>query len=244
VSARIADHRDPAARSAIEVVAVDADDTLWRNEEFFRGAEDLFLELVGPYVPDGVDLRDALTSVEVGNIALSGYGVKAFGLSMVECAVTVTAGRVPSSVIGQIVDHVHDLLRHPVEILDGVPEALAAIGSTHRLVLITKGDLVHQTRKVRTSGLEHHFEHVAVVLEKDPAAYARLLAEWGVDPATFAMVGNSVRSDVLPVVEIGGFGIHVPYHLTWHHEMVDHPEHHYAELASISDVPRWLAGDV
>jgi len=242
VTPHIVDHHDPSTRSQIEVVAFDADDTLWRNEEFFRGAEDLFMELVGPYVPDGVDLRAALTSVEVGNIPLSGYGVKAFGLSMVECAVTVTAGRVPASVIGRIVDHVHDLLRHPVEILNGVPETLAAVGATHRVVLITKGDLVHQTRKVRTSGLEHHFEHVAVVLEKDPDAYRRLLSEWDINPATFAMIGNSVRSDVLPVVEIGGFGIHVPYHLTWHHETVDDPEHSYAELGSIRDVPAWLAG--
>ncbi len=119
---------------------------------------------------------------------------------MVQAAVTATSGRVPATVIGQLVDYAHEMLMHPVELLDGVPETLAAVGRTHRLVLITKGDLVHQTRKITTSGLEHHFEHVSVVLEKDPATYRRVLDEWGVDPSTFLFVGNSVRSDVLPVV--------------------------------------------
>ena len=145
--------------------------------------------------------------------------------------------------IGQIVDHAHDLLMQPVELLDGVPEVLAAVRRTHRLVLITKGDLVHQLRKVRTSGLEHHFDHIQVVLEKDVETYRHVLDEWQIDPSRFVFVGNSVRSDVLPIVELGGCGVHVEYHVTWEHEVVHDHDGGFAELDSIADLPAWLAHD-
>src|SRR5690606_15284316 len=135
----------PMARGeAFDVVGFDADDTLWRSEDEFQAAEAMFAELVGPYAPDGIDVLDSLHAIERDNVAISGYGVKAFALSMVQAAVTATRGAVPSTVIGRIVDHAHDMLMQPVELIDGVPEALAAVGQTHRLVLITKGDLVHQ----------------------------------------------------------------------------------------------------
>jgi putative hydrolase of the HAD superfamily len=226
-----------------EVIGFDADDTLWRNEDFFTAATALFAERVAPFAPEGIDVLDALIAIESDNIAVSGYGVKAFGLSMVQAAVTATAGRVPSSVIGELVDHVHEMLMHPVELLPGVPETLAAVGRTHRLVLITKGDLVHQLRKVRTSGLEHHFEHIDIVLDKDVATYRHVLEERGIDPATFLMVGNSVKSDILPVLELGGHGVHVPYHTTWEHEVVRDHEGGFAELSRIDELPAWLAGD-
>ena len=224
------------------MVGFDADDTLWRSEDFFRDAEALYAEIVGPYAPDGIDALDALHAIELDNVPISGYGVKAFALSMVQAAVTATGGRVPATVLGQLVDHAHEMLMHPVELLPGVPETLAAVGHTHRLVLITKGDLVHQIRKVRTSGLEHHFEHIEIVLEKDAETYRRVLDEWGIDPARFVFVGNSVRSDVLPVVELGGTGVHVPYHVTWDHEVVHDHGGDFAELAAIADLPVWLAG--
>ena len=227
---------------AFDVIGFDADDTLWRSEEFFRSAEAMFEELVAPHAPEGIHVLDALHAIELDNVPVSGYGVKAFALSMVQAAVTATSGRVPAAVIGRLVDHAHEMLMHPVELLDGVPETLAAVGATHRIVLITKGDLVHQTRKIRTSGLEHLFEHVAVVLEKDPDTYGRQLDEWGVDPARFAFVGNSVRSDVLPVAEIGGTGVHVPYHVTWEHEVVRDHDGGFVELASIRDLRGWLDG--
>ncbi len=226
-----------------DVVGFDADDTLWRNEEFFRAAETMYAEIVGPYTPDGVDVLDSLHAIERDNIAVSGYGVKAFALSMIQSAVTATRGTVPSSVIGQLVDYAHEMLMHPVELLDGVPETLATVGRTHRLVLITKGDLVHQLRKVRTSGLEHHFEHIEVVLEKDVETYRRILDEWSIDPARFVFVGNSVRSDVLPIVELGGTGVHIEYHVTWEHEVVHDHDGGFVELDSITDVPTWLASD-
>ena len=219
------------------VIGLDADDTLWRSEDHFRRAEELFLEWVGPHTPDGVDLAGALRSVELGNIALSGYGVKAFGLSMIEAAVTATQGAVPSQVLGDLVDHVHDLLREPVELLPHVPEVLAALGEHHRLVLITKGDLVHQTRKINTSGLDHLFDRIGVVLEKDTETYQRLLSEWSIDPTGFAMVGNSVPSDVLPVLAFGGRAVHIPYHVTWEHETVDASDHEFPVLESIVELP-------
>ena len=232
------------ARPRFEVVGFDADDTLWRSEDYFQDTESWFAEIVGPYVPDGIDVLDSLHAIEADNVPISGYGVKAFGLSMVQAAVTATAGAVPASVIGELVDRSHEMLLHPVDLLPHVPETLAAVGRKHRLVLITKGDLVHQTRKVRTSGLEHHFEHVEVVLEKDAETYRRLLGEWGIDPSTFVFVGNSVRSDMLPVVEIGGAGVHVPYHVTWQHEVVRDHDGDFAELASIAELPDWLAAHI
>lgn len=225
------------------MIGFDADDTLWRSEDFFQHAEQLFAEIVAPHAPAGIEVLDVLHAIENDNIAISGYGVKAFALSMVQAAVTATSGRVPATVIGALVDHAHEMLMHPVELLEGVPETLAAVGRTHRLVLITKGDLVHQTRKVRTSGLEHHFEHIEVVLDKTTDIYRRVLVEWGIDPTRFLMVGNSVRSDILPIVELGGHGVHVPYHVTWDHELVHDDDHDggFAELDQISDLVDWLA---
>lgn len=224
-----------------DVIGFDADDTLWRSEDFFQEAEAMFAERVTPYAPEGVDVLAALHATELDNVPVSGYGVKAFALSMVQTAVTATRGMVPASVIGELVDHAHEMLMHPVDVLPDVPETLAAVGRTHRLVLITKGDLVHQTRKVRTSGLEHHFDRIEVVLDKDPDTYRRVLADLGVAAARFVMVGNSVRSDVLPVTELGGHGVHVSYHVTWAHEVVDDHDGGFAELAGISDLPAWLA---
>lgn len=225
------------------MIGFDADDTLWRSEDFFQHAEQMFAELVAPHAPTGIDVLDVLHAVENDNIPISGYGVKAFALSMLQAAVTATGGRVPATVIGALVDHAHEMLMHPVELLDGVPETLAAVGRTHRLVLITKGDLVHQTRKVRTSGLEHHFEHIEVVLDKTTDIYRRVLVEWGIDATRFLMVGNSVRSDILPIVELGGHGVHVPYHVTWDHELVHDDDHDggFAELGRISDLVEWLS---
>src|SRR5262245_23539857 len=131
-----------------DTIGFDADDTLWRSEDYFTVAEQVFVDAVGPYAPDGVDVLAALHATEIDNVPISGYGVKAYALSMVQAAVTATGGRVPSSVIGELVDHAHEMLMHPVDVLAGVPETLAAVGRTHQLVLITKGDLVHQLRKV------------------------------------------------------------------------------------------------
>jgi putative hydrolase of the HAD superfamily len=205
-----------------DVIGLDADDTLWHSEDSFHDVERRYVELLAPYVGDGVDVRAALRATEQRHLPISGYGVKAFTLSLVECAVTVSDGRVPGAVIGDVVSLGMGMLTEPVRLLDGVADVLADLGSDHRLVLITKGDLVHQSRKLASSGLADHFSHVDIVAEKDEATYRRILADVGVHPERFCMIGNSVRSDVLPVLAIGGAAVHVAYHVTWDHELVDH----------------------
>jgi len=226
--------------SAFDVIGFDADDTLWHSEDGFHANEQRFVELVAPFAPDGVDVKAALTATERKNLATFGYGVKSFGLSMVEAAVTISGGRVPSEVVAEMIEMVRAQLEEPVRLLDHVPEVLAEVGATHRMILITKGDLIHQTHKVTTSGLAHHFEHVEIVLEKDPEMYSGLLQRLGIDPTRFCMVGNSVRSDILPVLSLGGHGVHIPYQYLWDLEHVDHDEH-FVELTSLAELPAWLA---
>ena len=225
----------------ITTIGFDADDTLWHNEDGFRHVEERFVELVSPHAGRGVDVAAGLSATELANLRVYGYGVKAFGLSLIEAALTLSGGSVPSSVIGQLLGEIRDLLEAPVRVLPGVPEVLAAVSDTHRLVLITKGDLIHQTRKITTSGLAHHFHDVEVVNEKDPETYASILARLGVKPEEFCMVGNSVKSDVVPLLTIGAHAVHVPYPLTWALELTDASHLDYDELSSISDFPTWLA---
>jgi putative hydrolase of the HAD superfamily len=222
-----------------EILAFDADDTLWHSEDGFDASERRFVELVAPYAPEGIDVRAALTGVERKNLPVFGYGVKAFGLSAVEAALTITDGRVPTAVIGELLDIVRRTLTEPVRLLPHVPEVLAKVGTHYRLVLITKGDLIHQTHKVETSGLAHHFTDIEILLEKDPQTYDRIFTKLGVAAEQVCMVGNSVRSDILPVMALGGTGVHVPYPLLWELEHVDHDEH-FAELADIAELPTWL----
>lgn len=223
-----------------DVVAFDADDTLWRSEDFFTSAERRFVELVAPYAPDGVDVEAALRAVERADLAVTGYGVKAFTLSMARAAIVATSGAVPADVVGQLLDIGRSMLLGDVHLLPHAAEVLAMVSPHVRTVMITKGDLVHQTRKVATSGIEHHFADVEIVLEKDPATYLKIVGRLGVSPQRFLMIGNSVRSDVLPVLAIGGHAVHVPYHTTWEHEIVDDHDQDVVELASIADLPRWL----
>jgi len=223
-----------------DIVAFDADDTLWRCEDSFQYAETRFVELVGPYVPRGVDVEAALRAVEKADVPVSGYGVKAFTLSMARAAIDVTEGSIPSAVIGDLLDVGRAMLIEAVHLLPHVSEVLAEVSANIRTVMITKGDLVHQTRKVTTSGIEHHFSDIEIVLEKDSAAYDKILKRIGVEPERFLMVGNSVRSDILPVTALGGHAVHIPYHLTWELEHVEDHDEDIVELASIADLPAWL----
>ncbi len=225
-----------------DVIGFDADDTLWQSEDGFRANELRFVELVAPFVSEGIDVKAALTAVERKNLHTFGYGVKAFAISMVEAAITISGGAVPTGVIAELVEMARTQLEEPVHLLPHVPEVLAKVGAHYRIVLITKGDLVHQTHKITTSGLAHHFEHLEVVLEKDAETYAKLLQRFGVAPDRFLMVGNSVRSDILPVMALGGHAVHVPYHLLWELEHVDHDEL-FTELSSLADLPALLGLD-
>ena len=222
-----------------DVIGFDADDTLWESEDDFRANEVRFVELISPFASTGIDVAAALTATERKNLSTFGYGVKSFAISMVEAAINITDGKIPTAVIAELVEMTRSQLEAPVKLLAHVPEVLAKIAASTRLVLITKGDLVHQTHKITTSGLAHHFDHLEIVLEKDPETYAGLLRRFGVAPARFLMVGNSVRSDILPVMALGGHAVHVPYHLLWELEHVDHDEL-FTELPSLAELPALL----
>jgi putative hydrolase of the HAD superfamily len=219
-----------------DLIGLDADDTLWHSEDSFAAVEERFVELIAPFVPSGVDVAAALRATERAHLPISGYGVKSFTLAMVKAAVNVSETTVPASVLAQLVDAGLAMLTEDVRLLPSVPAVLADLARDHRLVLITKGDLVHQTRKIEMSGIAHHFEAFEVVLEKDPETYARILRQLGVKAERFCMVGNSVRSDILPVLALGGHAVHIPYPLLWEHEHVDHDED-LVELASITELP-------
>lgn len=230
-------------RYQFDAIAFDADDTLWHSEESFRRNERQFVELLGPYVDDGVDIKSALVAIESANLSTYGYGVKSFGLCAVEAALTLSNGRVPPAVIERIISSVKEHLTEPVRLFNEAASVVADVARRWNVIMITKGDLVHQTRKVATSGLEHHFDHVEIVLEKDSETYARVLRSLGIDPSRFCMVGNSLKSDILPVLEIGGFGVHVPFEILWDLESTDSAPNEgdrWVELASLADVPAWL----
>ncbi|MEX1176969.1 MAG: HAD family hydrolase [Nitriliruptor sp.] len=223
-------------------MAFDADDTLWHSESLFAVTEERVAELLAPYA-DAEVLATHLLAAERANLAVYGYGVKGFTLSLVETALAVSDGRVTGGEIQTILAWGKELLSHPVELLDGVEETLRTVADGHRIALVTKGDLFHQESKIAESGLGELFEHVAVVAEKDAATYTRIAGQLGVDPSGLLMVGNSVRSDVLPVLEIGGRAVHVPYHVTWAHEEASVPDavrEGYVQLASLRELPPLL----
>ena len=227
-------------RNGIVLVGFDADDTLWRSQDYFDDAQAQFERIVAGYV-DLDDVAGRLYAVEKRNLALFGYGVKGMVLSMVEAAVEITGERISAGDLHRIVGLGKALLGHPVELLDGVREAVQAIAATHPVVLITKGDLFHQEAKVRDSGMADLFRRIEIVSEKDPATYARLFEEFGIAPGRFLMVGNSLRSDIAPVIELGGWGVHVPYHTTWAHEAdarLLHGGERMRTIAAIADLPQ------
>ena len=204
---------------AIEWVGFDGDDTLWKSEDYYRAAELEFENIIGQYI----DLTDArslehLLEVERRNLHVFGYGAKGMTLSMIESAVQLTGERISARDIHRVIEIGRATLQHPVELIDGIRGAVESIASGHEIVLITKGDLFHQESKIERSGLADLFRRIEVVSEKDPATYARVLRELDVPASRFAMIGNSLRSDIEPVVELGGWGIHMPYHITWAHE--------------------------
>ena len=211
---------------AIEWVGFDGDDTLWKSEDYYRAAELEFENIIGQYI----DLTDArsqrhLLEVERRNLRVFGYGAKGMTLSMIESAVQLTGERISARDIHRVIEIGRATLQHPVELIDGIREAVETIAASHEIVLITKGDLFHQESKIEKSGLADLFQRIEVVSEKDTVTYARVLRELDVPAGRFVMIGNSLRSDIEPVIELGGWGIHMPYHITWAHEA----EHTLAE---------------
>ena len=230
---------------AIRLVGFDGDDTLWRSEDYYRAAEAALEDVLSAYIDLGAaGMQQHLLAVERRNLKVFGYGAKGMTLSMIEAAIALTGGRISAADIKRILDIGRATLEHPVELLDGIREAVTAIAARHPVVLITKGDLFHQEAKIARSGLTDLFPRIEIVSEKDPATYTRVLAEFGVAPGEFAMIGNSLLSDVEPVVKLGGWGIHMPYHVTWAPELEhglaeNHP--HVATVAGAAELPAALA---
>jgi putative hydrolase of the HAD superfamily len=227
----------------ITTVGLDADDTLWHSETIFRLTQDRFRALMAEVAAPEV-LEARLAEVEKRNLTLYGYGVKGFTLSMIETAMELTAHEPPGRLIADILAAGREMLTHPVEPLPGVETALADLSGDYRLILITKGDLLHQEQKLAASGLGELFAQVEIVSEKDASTYERVFARHGTGAGQAVMCGNSMRSDILPALEAGAYAAHVPYPLTWAHEMADAPQGHprFAELGSIADLPAWVRG--
>ena len=214
----------------ISYVAFDADDTLWANEDLFVAAQAQYVAMLAKYT-------------EQRNLAYFGYGIKGFTLSMIETAIQITHGTITGHEIGQIIELARAMVYAPLELLPHVAEVIPALAQHYKLMLITKGDLFDQEAKIARSGLADYFTHIDVVSDKTPAAYARLLRRYDINPQSFVMVGNSLRSDVLPILAIGARAIHVPYHLTWQHEHVDVPiaDRQWIELPDLHAVRDWFA---
>lgn len=221
----------------IQVIAFDADDTLWVNEPYFREAEDKFSELLEDYLPMHTANR-ALLRIEIENLKYYGYGVKSFMLSMVEAALEISDKTIGIDAIEKILQIGKDMLEKPVILLDGVEDVLKALKGKYKLVMATKGDLLDQERKLEKSGLAEYFHHIEIVSEKKEPNYEKLIAHLDLPAHQFLMIGNSLKSDVLPVLNIGAYGYHVPYHTTWEHEKVDlkidHPK--FKELGNIREL--------
>lgn len=203
----------------IKVIGFDADDTLWVNETYFREAEQAFCKLLSKYeTPNKIDQE--LFRMEIDNLELYGYGVKAFILSMVESALELSNYNISPKTIDEILNIGKDMLNKPVELLDGVEEVLKELSKNYKLILATKGDLLDQERKLEKSGLTDYFHHIEVLSDKKEVNYSKLLNHLEIRPSEFLMIGNSLKSDILPLINLKAHAIHIPFHTTWAHEMV------------------------
>ncbi|MBT8311559.1 MAG: HAD hydrolase-like protein [Flavobacteriaceae bacterium] len=227
--------------SHIKVIGFDADDTLWVNETYFRETEEKFADLLEQYeTKNKVDQE--LFRKEMDNLELYGYGIKSFMLSMIESALELSNKSVGQETIHEIITMGKRMISKPVELLEGVEEVLGALESKYRLIVLTKGDLLDQERKLEKSGLSRYFHHVEVLSDKKEVNYQHLLDHLEVDVKEFLMVGNSLKSDVLPILNIGAQAIHVPFHTTWAHEVVPPEEHgnDHITLNSLKDLMQYL----
>ena len=225
----------------IKVIAFDADDTLWVNEPYFREAENRFSELLEDFLPHH-SVQKELFKTEMDNLAIYGYGVKSFMLSMIETIARITDNSADIKLINKSIELGRALLNKPIELLDGVESVLKQLNGDYRLVMATKGDLLDQERKLIKSGLKKHFHHIEIMSDKKISDYQKLLKHLDCKPENFLMIGNSIKSDVMPVLKLGGYAIHVPYHTTWAYEKVnikiDDPKFYEAEF--IKDVIKFL----
>ncbi len=207
--------------SNIKVIGFDADDTLWVNETYFREAELAFGKLMQSFETINT-IDQELFKIEINNLPIYGYGIKGFILSMMETALKLSNNQLSNHTMQAILDIGKNMLNKPVELLDGVEQVLKTLSKSHRLILATKGDLLDQERKLEKSGIDHYFHHIEVLTDKKENNYTKLLNHLDILPAEFLMIGNSLKSDILPLINIGASAIHVPFHTTWEHEKV-HP---------------------
>ena len=226
------------------IIGFDADDTLWHNETIFEKSHERYRAILARH-HDAATVDRTLFATEMRNLELYGYGVKGFTLSAIETAIHLTAGKISSAEIQELIDLGRTMLAHPVELLDGAAETLAALAPHHRLLVITKGDLRDQERKLAKSDLAAHFRHVEIVSEKNELTYAQIFRRHAIAPERFLMVGNSIKSDILPVLALGGAGAHVPYHLTWAHERVEETPSasgRFFQIETLRQLPEIVAG--
>ncbi len=227
----------------IELICIDADDTLWHNMRHFEVAEQAFVAILRPFADAGIAL-ERLQRIGGANLRLYGYGAKSFTLSMIETATELCGDRLPASAVRDILEAGRQLHSHPVELLPGVEETLQALADRARLVLVTKGDLLHQEAKLAASGLGERFSGIEIVSDKHAGTFRILFARHGVDANRCAMVGDSIRSDILPALEAGAWAGWVPAEIVWHHERADAPldQARFRRLASLLEAPEWIEG--
>jgi putative hydrolase of the HAD superfamily len=225
----------------IKVIAFDADDTLWVNEPFYRETEEKFCEMFEDYLPHH-NVMKQLLKIEIDNLPYYGYGIKSFILSMIETAIEISDKKISIEAAEKIIGFGKEMIEKPVEILEGVKYVLKKLQGRYKLVMATKGDLLDQERKLIKSGLEEYFHHIEIVSEKNEHEYKKLVRHLDINPSEFLMIGNSLKSDILPVLNIGGHAYHVPFHTTWEYEKIekniDHPN--FKELENVREVLNYL----
>ena len=225
-------------KSNFKVIAFDADDTLWVNETFFRETEEKFCDLLSDFYSHDETMK-VLYAIEMQNLAEYGYGIKGFVLSMLETALKVTDNKVSQTTLNNIIELGRTQINQPVELMNGVVDTLNYLKEKgYKLIVATKGDLLDQERKLKKSKLEKYFHHVEIMSNKTAADYQKLLEHLEIDPEDFLMIGNSYKSDIEPVLNLGGFGIHIPFHTTWIHEEAEEKEEHpnWIKLQSVSEL--------
>ena len=225
----------------IALICLDADDTLWHNERHFGVTLAAFTDIVAPFDEAGV-ARDTLDTIQIRNLALYGYGAKSFTLSMIETALEIGGERMPGDAIARILAAGRELLAHPIELLPGIEETLETLAERARLVLVTKGDLLHQETKLAASGLGERFSGVEIVSDKTPDTFRRVFDRHAIAPEQALMAGDSMRSDILPALSAGAFAAHVPHAMPWAHEIADEPADHprYRRLDRLGELPDWI----
>ncbi|RPH30627.1 MAG: HAD family hydrolase [Bacteroidales bacterium] len=228
--------------SKIKVIGFDADDTLWENEPYYRETEDKFCELLKEYLTKE-KITEELFNTEINNLELYGYGIKAFTLSLVETAIRVSSARIPTSTIMSIIELGKDQLNKPNHLLDGVSNVLESLQKNYKLIVATKGDLLDQEKKLKKSNLLKYFHHIEIMSDKQIDSYNDLLKRLDIEPHEFLMVGNSLKSDIVPILNLGGYGVYIPFHVTWKHEYHDEEDiknDRFYKVNSIKELPKLL----